>query len=89
MISPTMGKSKCLYELSGMPYLYDLDKPGTYGIPDQILQDTSMQLFSTEETRAVSGEMRCMESLTIIKCPLNVTLIQCAGNRFVSQNESY
>jgi hypothetical protein len=66
MFSPTVGKSKCLYALSGMPYLYDVDKPETYGVLNQILQDSGTKVFKTDKTGTVPGKLRCMGSLTMI-----------------------
>jgi len=45
-----VGKSKCLYALTEMSHFYDLEKPGTFGVMNQILQDTGKDLFKTHKT---------------------------------------
>jgi hypothetical protein len=42
MFSLTVGKSKCLYELSEMSYLYDFENPLIFGVPNRILLDTGL-----------------------------------------------
>ena len=33
-----------------MSYFYDLEKPGTFGIPNRILQDAGTEFFKMNET---------------------------------------
>jgi hypothetical protein len=44
------------YTLSEMLYVYDLDKPGTSGIPNQVLRDIRTEFFKTHKIRAVPGK---------------------------------
>jgi len=50
MLSPAVGKSKCLYALTEMSHFYNLEKPGTFGILNQIFQDNGKDLFKTHNT---------------------------------------
>ena len=45
-----VGKSKCLYSFTEISHFYDLEKPRTFGILNQILQDTGKDLFKTHKT---------------------------------------
>jgi hypothetical protein len=49
MLCPTVGNSK--YHI-----FYDLEKPGTSGVPDGILGDTGIKPFKAHKTRKVPGK---------------------------------
>jgi hypothetical protein len=46
MFSPAVGKSKISGTLSKLCF-YDLEKPGTYGVPNRILRDTGTEVFNS------------------------------------------
>ena len=54
MFSPTVGKSKCSYELSEMSHFYDFWKKS--GVQNRILLDTETQLLKLHTTGTVPGK---------------------------------
>ena len=46
----SLGKSTFSYAVSEMSYFYDLEKPGTFGVPYGILWDTGTELFKIHKT---------------------------------------
>jgi hypothetical protein len=65
MFPPTVRKSKFSYTSSEILYFYDLEKPGTFGVPNRILRDIRAELFKTHKTRTVPGKVGRMESLRV------------------------
>jgi len=47
--------SKYLHPLSEMSYFFDLEKPGTSGVPDGILQDT-WKFLKLHKTGIIPGQ---------------------------------
>jgi hypothetical protein len=56
MFPPAMGKSKWSFALSEIPYVYDFERSGIYGVPNQILRDTRTELFKAHKTGTVQGK---------------------------------
>jgi hypothetical protein len=50
-----MGKSECLYNFSKI-YFYDLEEPGTYEVPNWILQNIMAEFCKTYKTGTVLRE---------------------------------
>ena len=48
-------------------YFSNVQNPGTFGVPYQILRDTGAQLFRTHKTTIVPGKPRLMESLSTLR----------------------
>jgi hypothetical protein len=53
-----------------MSHFYDLEKPGTSGVPNRILRDTGTDSFITHKIRSVPGKLGRMGSLHTILRPL-------------------
>ena len=53
-----MGKSKLSVAALRLSYFYDLEAPGTFGVPNRILRGTETELFKTHKTENVPGKNR-------------------------------
>jgi len=77
MLSPIAGMSKYLHALSEM-YFYDLENPGTSGVPDGILRDT-WKLLKLHKNRIIPGKPeRIRILLTFIVAPCIMESIYCS-----------
>jgi hypothetical protein len=47
MFPPTAGKSKFSYTFSEVSHFYDLENPGTFGVPNKILWGTETDITET------------------------------------------
>ena len=61
------GMSKYLHALSEMSYFYNLEKPGTSGVPDGNFQDTWRLLKLKKKKRNYSGKAGTSKNLIHIR----------------------